>query len=105
MIVITIELTLKFNQVSGVYDINSTGQLIPFVIGIVSMGKTLNALWVEMIKKVWIILATQSYWEENMTLNQHYTNWDKIEIGMNARNMMVIRDLPATQDIPLQDDI
>ncbi|KAL8787693.1 MAG: hypothetical protein Q9195_007649 [Heterodermia aff. obscurata] len=77
-IVVTIELTLKFNHASGIYDLDSTGQLIPFIIGIVSMGKTLNALWVDMIKK--------------------------IEIGVNARNMMVIRDLPATQDIPLQDN-
>ena len=50
--IITIELTLKFNNVNGVYEIGSTGQLIPFIIGIVSMGKTLNAIWVILIKKV-----------------------------------------------------
>ena len=38
-------------------------------------------------------------------MNQYYPSWDQIEIGVNARNMMVIRDLPATQDIPLQDNV
>ena len=60
-LVITIELTLSFNQASGVYDIDSTGQLIPFVIGIVSMGKTLNALWVDLIKKVYWIRTINSH--------------------------------------------
>lgn len=59
-IIITIELTLKFNHASGVYNIDSTGQLIPFVIGIVSMGKTLNALWVYLIKKVCFIRTMDS---------------------------------------------
>ena len=60
-IVITIELTLKFNHLNDIYDLNSTGQLIPFIIGIVSMGKTLNALWVDLIKKVCFFHVTQSH--------------------------------------------
>ena len=59
-IVITIELTLKFNHASGIYDIDSTGQLIPFIIGIASMSKKLNALWVVLIKKVYLVHVIQS---------------------------------------------
>lgn len=33
--ILSVELTLRFNRISGVYDIRSTGQLIPFVIGLV----------------------------------------------------------------------
>ena len=50
--IITIELTLKYNNVNGVYELGSTGQLIPFIIGVANMGKTLNAIWVNLIKKV-----------------------------------------------------
>ncbi|KAL8799471.1 MAG: hypothetical protein Q9182_005876 [Xanthomendoza sp. 2 TL-2023] len=35
--VISVELTLRFNQISGVYDIRSTGQLIPFITGLVRL--------------------------------------------------------------------
>jgi len=32
--VLAIELTLKWNHVTGVYEVTSTGQLIPLVLGI-----------------------------------------------------------------------
>ncbi|KAI4108310.1 MAG: hypothetical protein LQ339_002211 [Xanthoria mediterranea] len=35
--VLSVEFTLSFNRISGVYDIRSTGQLIPFVIGLVRL--------------------------------------------------------------------
>ena len=35
--VLSVESTLNFNRISGVYDIRSTGQLIPFVIGSVRL--------------------------------------------------------------------
>lgn len=35
--VIAIEITLHWNSVSGIYDVATTGQLIPFIIGIVSI--------------------------------------------------------------------
>jgi len=37
--VIGIEMTLHWNHVTGVYSINSVGQLIPFVIGLVGFIK------------------------------------------------------------------
>jgi hypothetical protein len=39
--VVGIELTLHWNSISGVYTINSTGQLIPFVIGLLGLLKIL----------------------------------------------------------------
>lgn len=35
--ILSVESTLSFNRISGVYDIRSTGQLIPFVIGLVRL--------------------------------------------------------------------
>ena len=37
--ILAIELTLKWNNVSNVYTVNSTGQLIPFVIGVAGFLK------------------------------------------------------------------
>ncbi|MCJ1395507.1 hypothetical protein MMC18_008393 [Xylographa bjoerkii] len=96
--IIAIELTLVFNSVSGVYNIESTGQLIPFIIGIFSLGKTLNLFSIGLIKK-------------------NFPNWSKITIGVNAQNRIVIKDLADTDagltlrngalphDIPLQDRV
>ncbi|KAL9631108.1 MAG: hypothetical protein Q9204_004389 [Flavoplaca sp. TL-2023a] len=33
--ILSVEFTLRFNQINGVYDIRSTGQLIPFIIGLI----------------------------------------------------------------------
>lgn len=35
--VLSVEFTLSFNRISGVYDVRSTGQLVPFVIGLVRL--------------------------------------------------------------------
>ncbi|KAF2803285.1 uncharacterized protein BDZ99DRAFT_468260 [Mytilinidion resinicola] len=40
--ILAIELTLKWNKVSGVYTVNSTGQLIPFVIGVAGFLKVFD---------------------------------------------------------------
>ncbi|KAI9836179.1 MAG: hypothetical protein M1838_005116 [Thelocarpon superellum] len=42
--ILSIELTLSWNNITGVYAINTTGQIIPFVIGIGGVGKALNDL-------------------------------------------------------------
>ena len=41
-LIIAVELTLKWNAVEGVYMVNSTGQVIPLVVGI---GIMLNIFW------------------------------------------------------------
>jgi hypothetical protein len=50
--VISIELTLKWNAISDVYDIESTGQLIPFITGLVGLLKTMSQLEVQHINYV-----------------------------------------------------
>lgn len=42
--VLAVELSLSWNKVSGIYTIQSTGQLIPFIIGIVSFVRVVLAL-------------------------------------------------------------
>jgi len=37
--VIGIEMTLYWNSITGVYTINTTGQLIPFVIGLAGLAE------------------------------------------------------------------
>lgn len=44
--VIAIEVTLHWNSVSGIYDIATTGQLIPFIIGVISILRLFLALTV-----------------------------------------------------------
>jgi hypothetical protein len=39
--IIGIEMTLYWNSISNVYTINTTGQLIPFVIGLVGLAKVI----------------------------------------------------------------
>jgi hypothetical protein len=39
--VVGIELTLYWNSINGVYTINTTGQLIPFVIGLLGLLRVL----------------------------------------------------------------
>ena len=48
--IIAIELTLTFNSISGIYTIESTGQLIPFIIGVGGLWKTVNDLLAEHLK-------------------------------------------------------
>lgn len=42
--IISVESTLAWNYVSGVYDLRTTGQLIPFIIGIVGLLKLLHSI-------------------------------------------------------------
>ena len=42
---ILIELTLKWNHLEGIYSINSTGQIIPLMVGIGSMIAVIWKLW------------------------------------------------------------
>jgi hypothetical protein len=50
--VLSIELTLYWNDVQGVNTIQSTGQLIPFIIGVVSSAQALKKVTITTIKKV-----------------------------------------------------
>lgn len=49
--IVTVELTLNYNLVTGVYNIGSTGQLIPLIIGIVGICKMISSIFVGLIKK------------------------------------------------------
>lgn len=48
--IVAIELTLAFNSISGVYTMKSTGQLIPFVIGVGGLWTVLNDLMTDYYK-------------------------------------------------------
>ncbi|KAF2792031.1 hypothetical protein K505DRAFT_339041 [Melanomma pulvis-pyrius CBS 109.77] len=50
---IAIELTLSWNGVTGVYDIDSTGQLIPFITGILSLVGLLQATVTTYLKETY----------------------------------------------------
>ena len=44
--ILSIEMTLKYNAVSNINAVSSTGQLIPLIIGIVNLLKVINAAFV-----------------------------------------------------------
>ena len=48
---LAIELTLAWNGVSGVYVPESTGQLIPFVVGVLGLVRNLHLIAVEFSEK------------------------------------------------------
>ena len=50
--VLSIEFTLAWNQVQDIDTIQSTGQLIPFIIGVVSSAQALKKVAISVIKKV-----------------------------------------------------
>ena len=50
--VLSIELTLKWNGITGVYTLSSTGQLIPFVIGFMSFMNAIQQTVLVLIKLV-----------------------------------------------------
>lgn len=50
--ILAIELTLRWNSVTDVYEVQSTGQLIPLIIGVASSMKMFNMLALKYIKKV-----------------------------------------------------
>jgi len=50
--IISIELTIRCNNIQGVNDINTTGQLIPFVIGCTTTAQVAKNVVIAVIKKV-----------------------------------------------------
>ena len=48
---LAVELTLAWNEVSGVYVLGSTGQLIPFVVGLLGMVRNLHLIAVKLSEK------------------------------------------------------
>lgn len=52
---LTIELTLLWSSVSGVYGIASVGQLIPFIIGLVGLVRTVHLIIIDQAINVSLI--------------------------------------------------
>jgi len=50
--ILAVELTIAWNNISGVYTLNSTGQLIPFIIGIVSFIRLLQGISIDHSKSL-----------------------------------------------------
>jgi hypothetical protein len=49
---VAIELTLIWNNIPGVYDLGSTGQLIPFVIGAFGLLNALHTIILQRMEHV-----------------------------------------------------
>jgi len=47
--ILAIELLIHFNSITGVYDIGTTGQIIPFVIGLATLWKTAIAIFAKFL--------------------------------------------------------
>ena len=91
--IITVELTLVFNSVSDVYSIELTSQLIPLIIGIVSVGNSLNLMVIKAIKKVSDEeMKCNTTTADSALCHQIYPDWSNIVISVNAENTIVIRD-------------
>jgi hypothetical protein len=58
-IILSIELTIRWNNIQGVNTIDSTGQLIPFIIGCVSASQTVKKLILLALAKVGAYVASR----------------------------------------------
>jgi len=56
--ILSVELVLYWNDVRGVNTIQSTGQLIPFIIGVVSCSQAVKKVAISLIKKVRAVLTS-----------------------------------------------
>jgi len=45
--ILAIELTLDWSNISGVYNVESVGQLIPFIIGAVGLFRTIHSIFID----------------------------------------------------------
>lgn len=50
--ILSVELTIRWNKISGIQTIQTTGQLIPFVVGVASFVRAKHKLVIFAIKKV-----------------------------------------------------
>lgn len=50
--ILSIEFTLRWNDIRGVHSINNTGQLIPFVIGCVNASQVIKKAMLLVLAKV-----------------------------------------------------
>ena len=44
--ILAVELTLAWNNVEGVYEVSSTGQFVPLLIGILGLGRALVSAFI-----------------------------------------------------------
>ncbi|KAH8802463.1 hypothetical protein F5884DRAFT_802110 [Xylogone sp. PMI_703] len=78
IMIIAVELTIAFNSISGVYTIKSTGQLIPFVIGVGGIWSTINDLLADYYKE-------KTKYEERMEAEAKAAESQKVE-GIDEKN-------------------
>jgi len=86
--IVSVEMTIRSNNIQGVHTIDSTGQLIPFVIGCLSTWHVLKRLALLGLAKVstyfsWVILCcllNHKNYCTNNTPRQRYPNWQDVDI-------------------------
>ena len=80
----SIETTIRWNNIQGVHTIDSTGQLIPFIIGCVSASQVLKKVILLALGKVGFIFFSRGssgrthltlYTRADMTDRQKYPDW------------------------------
>ena len=77
--ILAIELIIQWNSISGVYTIRSTGQVIPFIIGIGGLSKVLFTAFVQ-------VFDGDSVWSaKNEAFRLHNGKWVKFPIKTPAR--------------------
>jgi hypothetical protein len=57
--ILSVELTLKWNGIKGVDEINSAGQIIPFIIGVFGLCRTAHLIYFSHVSKVSLSFESQ----------------------------------------------
>ncbi|KIW57678.1 hypothetical protein PV05_02244 [Exophiala xenobiotica] len=87
--VVGIELTLIWNNVSDVYTIQSTGQLIPFLTGILSMAEAIWGLWLNYLKQRRSYLRFRDHWHNPKHIplkkDEAWWNYPAVKRGLKLK--------------------
>jgi len=89
--ILSIELTIRWNNIQGVNTIDSTGQLIPFIIGCVSASQTLKKLVLLALSKVRVPTRYPTLTESRGSLAltevqpQAYPDWVYVQLNVEIR--------------------
>lgn len=76
--IVFVELTLTANNISGVYTLNTTGQLIPFIIGITSMVAAMREIALRYIREVRLVATLLS--TSSLSRNHSYFHSNTLTI-------------------------
>ena len=101
---LAIELTLAWNSVSGIYVLGSTGQLIPFVVGVLGLLRNIHLIAIKLSEKAHIkgggAKEIRVEWETGAYVYEVGSERElKLEVGRPKRRWSIDSGLAGLVDL------